>query len=120
MPGQEQKLAIIDCFSVVKKKLSIVVLSNITVYELRFLIGKELGAFSNEITLSVDKKPIDDMYNGYTLRQANLGQPITVERKGKIERANLTDHYGKLTEEAKIIFEKIFKMYSTNDLMSKQ
>lgn len=38
----------------------------------------------NEITLSVDKKPIDDMINGYTLRQANLGQPITIERKTKI------------------------------------
>jgi hypothetical protein len=60
------------------------------------------------------------MLNGYTLRQANLGQPILIERKTKIERANLTDNHGKLTEEAKAVFKKIFGGYSTNGLMSKQ
>lgn len=53
-------------------------MSNITVFEFRFLLGKEVGAFIHEINLSIDKKPIIDMLNGYTLRQANLGQPILI------------------------------------------
>lgn len=94
-------------------------MSNITVYEFRFLLGKEIGAFVHEINLSVDKKPIIDMLNGYTLRQANLGQPILVERRCQIEKGELIGSNGKLTDDAKLIFEKIFNQYSTNGLMSK-
>lgn len=45
LPGQKLKYTIIDSFSVVKKRFQIEVLSNITVYEFRFLLGKEVGAF---------------------------------------------------------------------------
>ena len=96
------------------------VLSNTTIYELRFLVGKEVGGFLQEISLCVDKKPIDNMLNGYTLRQANITEPITVECKVKIERVGLTDHYGKLTQEAQNIFRKLFTLFSTDGLMSKQ
>lgn len=104
LPGQKLRFTIIDSFSVVKKRFQIDVMSNITVYEFRFLLAKEVGAFLHEINLSVEKKPIIDMLNGYTLRQAHLGQPILVERKCQIEKAELIGSDGKLSNDAKLIF----------------
>lgn len=45
--------------------------------------------------------------------------PITIERKGKIERVSLLEG-GNLSKDITRVFSKIFSNYSTNGLMSKQ
>ncbi len=103
LPPQKVKLLVIDGFSPVKKKLIVEATSNMTIFELRFLIGKQVNAFIYEINLFTEEGLLDDRYNGYTLIQANIKGLLSITRRTKIEKAPMLQG-GKFSPDALRIF----------------
>lgn len=120
LPPQKVKLLVIDGFNAIKHRIPFETTTNTTLYELRFLIGKNvISAYVNEMNILTEEGLLDERLNGLTVHQAGLTGPLTIERRFKIDRAPLLDG-NNLSKDATRIFSKIFSVFSTNGLMSKQ
>lgn len=77
-----------------------------------------MNAFGHELKLYCGEKLLDDHWNAQSIDSLPLEGSISISKKHKIERVELTAG-GKLTDDATRIFRIIFDEYSTNGLMSK-
>ena len=109
--------------STVPKKVELRVYSNITVYELRVEIAKQIQASWDQVKLlRYQTKEIKDNENGKTLGDIRIrnGETLTAAKRPTppIPQANLLMPDGSMNPAAKKIFIDWFEMFSENGKMS--
>jgi len=118
LPPEKMHITFINHFNELRNKLHLTVNSNLTLYELRHEMGRLVNAYGHELKMYCGEKLLDEHWNALSIDSLPLDNTISISKRHKIERAELTTA-GKLTDDANKIFKMVFDEYSTNGLMSK-
>ena len=117
------KVRIIDDNGAVIPEFEIQTHSNLTLWNLKIMIGNVLKLQPEVLQLSKSDVEIKDKNNGKTLQEIKIIQNEILKVKMKNEENNskirVLFEDGKLTEKAKIMIEEIFNKYSTDGKMNR-